>query len=209
MDLEWEPYQTELDELVEKEIAMVVSKNEERKKRKGKERTNSTPTTSGNDLNNWILQVEDFMERWDKKLEMWGTMISELYEVQFRKSAPQIPTELVNEGENFQRVPFVVSGESKDSADDKDSVKSYTDDDSEEGGTYHEQDDQSADKSLPLVKYAGKQKEVVTEKGGVEVPERGWDKVQSRKEPEVCNSKFKVLLPQSLKRKVRVTLSFL
>jgi hypothetical protein len=37
MDLGWEPYQTELDELVEKEIAAVMLKNEERKNRKGKE----------------------------------------------------------------------------------------------------------------------------------------------------------------------------
>jgi hypothetical protein len=38
MDLGQEPYQTELDELVEKEIATVVMKIEERKKKKDKKK---------------------------------------------------------------------------------------------------------------------------------------------------------------------------
>ena len=114
----------------------------------------------------------------------------------------------MNEEENSQRVPSIVCGRNKESANEKDSVKSYTDDDSEDSDTSHEQDDQLADKSPPLLKHAGKQKEVVAEKGGVEVLERGRDNVQSGKEPEVCNFKFKVLLLQSLNRKVTVTFSF-
>ena len=82
MDLGRDPYQIELDELVEKAIATVVSKNKEMKRRKGKEGTTSTLTASSSDLNERLLQVEDFMERWDNKLEVWGTMISKLYEIQ-------------------------------------------------------------------------------------------------------------------------------
>ena len=70
MDLGRKPYQTELDELVEKEIAAVVMKNEDRKRRKGKVGIHSTLTASSNDLNERLLLVEDFMERWDEKLEV-------------------------------------------------------------------------------------------------------------------------------------------
>ena len=125
MDLGRESYQTKLDELVEKEIAVVVSKNEERKRRKRKEGTNSTTTAFGNKFNKHLLQVEDFMERWDEKLDVWRTMITKLYEIQFQKSAPRISTKLVNDAKNSQRVPSAISGGSKDSADENESTKSY------------------------------------------------------------------------------------
>ena len=50
-----EPYETELEELVEKEIAVVVSKNEERKRKKWKEATSSTQAADSTDLNDRLL----------------------------------------------------------------------------------------------------------------------------------------------------------
>ena len=104
LDLGREPYQIELDELVEKEIAAVVMRNEERKKKKGKVGTQSTPTASGSEVNDRLLLVEDFMERWNEKFEVWGTMISKLCEVQFRKALPQVHSKQVNEEGNSKRV---------------------------------------------------------------------------------------------------------
>ena len=159
----------------------MVCKNEERKKRKGKEGTTSTQTASGNDFNDRLLQVEDFMERWDEKLDSWGTMIKKLYEVQLGKSAPGISNELVNDAENSEMVPSAVSGGSKATDDGKESGKSYAKDESDNGGSSHEDNDQSADNSPEMVKSAGKGKEVVPEEGIAEVPERGRDNVRSGK----------------------------
>ena len=192
MDLGWDPYQTELDELVEKEIAAVISRNKERKRKKGKEGTNSNPAASASELNERLFQVEDFMERWDEKLEVWGTMISKLYEVQFKKSRPWTPTEIGKAGESSRRVPSPVSGRSEDSTNEKDSNKSDSADLSDEGNTSHEQDEESADQSPPVLKNARKQKEVVVEKGWVNVVDRGEDNLSSGKESEVCNCVFKV-----------------
>jgi hypothetical protein len=186
MELGREPYQTELNELVEKEIAAVVSKNEERKRKKGKEATNSTRAADSTDLNERLLQVEDFMERWDEKLEVWGTMISKIYEDKFQTAAPRIPSKVVNDGERSQRDQSAVSGGSKESSDDKDSDKSSNEDESVEGE--QEQDDISADQSPPVLQCAGEKKKQVNEKGGVEDIERKRDSVRIGKQPEVWNS---------------------
>ena len=208
LDLGWEPYQTELDELVEKEIVAVVCKNEERKKRKGKEGMTSTQTVSTSDFNERLLQVEDFMERWDEKLDSWGTMITKLYEVQLGKLAPRISNELVNDAGNSDMVPSVVSGGSKDSADENESAKSYAEDESQEGRSSHEDNDQSADKSPEMVKSAGKQKEVAPEEGVAEDPERGRENGRSVKESGVCKCEVRELPPQSPKKKVSLKLSW-
>jgi hypothetical protein len=81
MDLGPEPYQTELDEVVEKEIAAMIKKNEGRKKRKGTEGSHSITSGTRNDLDERLLMLEDFVERWDEKLELCGTMISKLHAV--------------------------------------------------------------------------------------------------------------------------------
>ena len=37
------------------------------------------------------------MEKWTKKMEVWGTMVIELYEIQFNKLASGVPSELIND----------------------------------------------------------------------------------------------------------------
>ena len=186
MQIGREPYQTELDELVEKEIAAVVSKNEERKRKKGKEATNSTHAADSTDLNERLVQVEDFMERWDEKLEVLGTMISKIYEEKFRTAAPQILPRVVNDGERSQRDQSALSGGSKESSDEKDSDKSSSEDEIAEGE--HKQDDVLADQSPLVLQCAGEKEKEDNEKGGLEDIERGRDSVRSGKQPEVWNS---------------------
>jgi hypothetical protein len=72
---------------VEKEIAIAVQRNEERKRKKGKEVGNGVSTTSNNDVEERLLVLEDFVDKWNEKLEGWEMMISKIYEAQVKIAA--------------------------------------------------------------------------------------------------------------------------
>jgi hypothetical protein len=96
MELKRESYETELDKLVEKEIAAVVLKNEERKKRKGKEGELTVPSAVNNDVEDRLLLLEDAVEKWDDRMDVWGSILSKLYDAQFGKSSTGVPKCSVN-----------------------------------------------------------------------------------------------------------------
>ena len=80
MQLGWEPYQMELNDVVEKEIAAVVLKNEEEKKRKGVDGTANVQIAVNKDIEDWLLLIEDYIDKWDEEMDVWGSMLSKLYE---------------------------------------------------------------------------------------------------------------------------------
>ena len=147
MELGREPYQTELDDAVDKEIAAVVLKNEERKKRKGVQGAVNVETAVNKDIEDRLLLLEDSIEKWDEKMDVMGSMLSKLYKAQFGKF-----TSIVHEDEEKQS-PIsenVYSGNSEESGDsggEKGLVQSTNDDDSSEGRSSEEDVDNSASKS--------------------------------------------------------------
>jgi hypothetical protein len=46
---------------------------------KRKDVGNGVSTTSSNDVEERLLVLEDFVDKWDEKLEGWGMMISKIY----------------------------------------------------------------------------------------------------------------------------------
>jgi hypothetical protein len=72
LDLGREPYQTELEELVEKEITAVVLKNEDKKKRKGKDGALAVHTGFTNEVDERLLLLEDVVEKWEEKWRYGG-----------------------------------------------------------------------------------------------------------------------------------------
>jgi hypothetical protein len=150
MDLGREPYQIEVDELVEKEIAAVMLKNKDRKKRKGKEVAQPSTTPSSNDVEERLLLLEDFVEKWEEKLEVWGRMLSRMYASQFKNQDSQVAGDHVSEAELSEGRQSKVSVHSEDSGEVKGSIKSYTDDGSEESNNSEDEGDHLAGKSMVM-----------------------------------------------------------
>ena len=159
MELGREPYQTELDDAVEKEIAAVVQKNEERKKRKGAQGAVNVDTAVNKDIEDRLLLLEDSIEKWDEKMDFMGSMLSKLYEAQFGKSAST-----VHEDDDEKRSPFSekvnseYSEDSEDSGGENASKKSTNDADSSDGRSSDEDVDNSAGKSTDEQHAPGKLK---------------------------------------------------
>jgi hypothetical protein len=204
MDLGREPYQTELDELVEKEIAAVMSKNEERKNRKGKEGGQAIPTGITSDVDERLLLLEDSFDKWTEKMELWRTMVTKLYKNQFKKPT----SELLQDVELSQRVHSKVCARPKDLSEDKGSIESHADDGSSESGTSDDDDNQVAGKSTHTSTQFGKVKGVSTEKGREEDGRKGRGASEVRKEAEVCNNDRGGLSPRSLKAAVKMRFLF-
>jgi hypothetical protein len=208
MDLGREPYQTELDELVEKEIAAVMSKNEERKNRKGKEGGQAIPTGITSDVDERLLLLEDSFDKWTEKMELWRTMVTKLYENQFKKPTSRVPSELLQDVELSQRIHSKVCARPKDLSKDKGSIESHADDGNSESGTSDDDDDQVAGKSTHTSTQSGKVKAVSIEKGGEEDGRKGRGASEVRKEAEVCNNDRGGLSPRSLKAAVKMRFLF-
>ena len=90
LELGREPYQTELDEAVDKEIAAVVLKNEQRKKRKGTDGVVASQNAVKNEEHDRILVLEDTVEKLDDRMQVWGSVLTKLYEAQFGKSSSAV-----------------------------------------------------------------------------------------------------------------------
>ena len=145
MQLGRKPYQTELDDAVEKEIAAVILKNDERKKKKGVDDSGTVQTAATKDIQDRLLLLEDSIEKFDDRMDAWGSMLSKLYEAQFGKNESRVR----KEGQNDKRLPEEQqsgdSDEGVDSEDGKRSVHSSHDGSSEDGtseGSTSEEDDE-------------------------------------------------------------------
>ena len=150
MQLGQKPYQTELDDLVEKEIAAVVLKNKERKKRKGIDGGVAANSAVNKDIEDRLLLIEDCIEKWDEKMDVMGSMLSKLYEAQFGKSAPKPPEEEQKGSPQSEEVQSEDSEDSEESGNDKVSGQSSHDDDSSDGSTSEEDVDNFAEKSVEV-----------------------------------------------------------
>jgi hypothetical protein len=58
---------------------LLYQRYEEKKWKKRKDVGNGVSTTSSNDVEERLLVLEDFVDKWDEKLEGWGMMISKIY----------------------------------------------------------------------------------------------------------------------------------
>jgi hypothetical protein len=128
MDLGRDLYPTELDELVEKEIASVIMKNEERKKKKGKEKTKDIPAAGGNDLEDRLLFLEDFVDKWAEKLEIWDSMITESEEGALNEPVPGRRRELRKDVPLSGKIPSKVCISTDDLGKEEESIYSNTND---------------------------------------------------------------------------------
>jgi hypothetical protein len=90
--------------LVEKEIAAVVLKNKERKKRKGKDGALAVHTGFTNEVDEHLLFLEDVVEKWKEKMEVRASMVSKLYEAQFGKTVCALPATVANDAQVSQKV---------------------------------------------------------------------------------------------------------
>lgn len=150
MQLGREPYQTELDDEVEKEIAAVVSKNEERKKRKGVDGGVNVRIGVNKDVEDRLLLLEDSIDKWDEKMDVMGSMLSKLYKAQFGEEAV-----IVHDDEGLQS-PISEKDESGDSqgrsnsSGEKGSVQLSHKDDRSDGRTSEEEVDISPGKAAEV-----------------------------------------------------------
>ena len=64
---------------MEKEIAAIVLKNEERKKRKDNDGVVASQNAIKNEVDDRILLLEDNVEKLDDRLQVWGSMLTKLY----------------------------------------------------------------------------------------------------------------------------------
>ena len=138
MQLGREPYQTELDNLVKKEIAAIVLRNEERKKRKGVDGAVDVHSAVNKDIEDRLLFIEDSIDKWDEKIDVMGSMLSKIYEAQFGKSGTIVPQDDQNRSPLSKKVQSEDSEDSEESRDEKLSVQSSHDDDSSDGKTSDE-----------------------------------------------------------------------
>ena len=122
MQLGQEPYQTELDNAVDKEIAAIVLKNEERKKRKGVHEAVNVETAVNKDIEDRLLLLEDSNEKWDEKMDVMGSILSKLYEALFGKSASIVHEDEEKQSPLSEKVQYGDSKESGDSGGEKGSV---------------------------------------------------------------------------------------
>ena len=158
MQLGREPFQTELDDAVEKEIAAVVLKNEERKKRKGIDGGVSVHTASKKDIEDRLLMIEDSIEKWDEKMGIWGSMLSKLYQAKFRKDAAIVDDEDENQSPLSEKEQCGHSEDTEDSGGEKGSVQSSDDDESGDGRTSEEHVQNPPGKEAEVRQESGKLK---------------------------------------------------
>ena len=160
MELGREPYQTELDELVDKEIAAVLLKNEERKKKKGNDGATAVHNVVNNDVDERLLFLEDAVEKFDRKMDVWGSMLSKLYKAQFGKTASAVEMEGKKHTPLSQNVESAgISEGSEKSENEEGSLQLSHDDDSSDGRTSDKDDDKFAGNSLEVPPASGKLKE--------------------------------------------------
>ena len=135
MELGREPYQTELDEAIEKEIIAVLLKNEERKKRKRNDGVVVHVHSAVNkEVEDQIMLMEDTVEKWEERMDVWRSMLSKMYEAQFGKKPSRLHEERKKKNSLSQKVESSVSDESEKTGDEEGSSQSSHDDDSSEGG---------------------------------------------------------------------------
>ena len=166
MQLGREPYQTEVDDAVEKEIAAVILKNEERKKKKGVDDSGDVQTAAMKDMQERLLLLEDSIEKFDDRMDEWGSMLSKLYEAQFGKNESRVREKARKEKAPPQEQQTGDSDEGEDSGDQKRSVQSSDDDgsrdDSSEGRTSDEDEEitPSTAAKVPPVQEKLKEKQI-------------------------------------------------
>ena len=145
MQLGREHYQTKLDDAVEKEIASVILKNEEKKKRKGVDDSGAVQTAATKDIQDRLSLLEDSIEKFDDRMDEWGSMISKLYQAQFGKNESRVRKEERKEKPLPHEQQIGDSDEGEDSGDLKRSVQSSHNDgsrdDSSEGRTSEEDEE--------------------------------------------------------------------
>ena len=185
MELRREPYQTELDELVDMEIAAVLKKNEERKKRKGLDGPAGVNNVVNDDVDERLLFLEDAVEKIDVKMDSWGNMLSKLYEKQFgktptlveKKRKKQTPVsqkmESGGDSDSSEKSENEEGSQHEKSENEEGSEQSSHDDDSSDGGTLDDDEDKSAGKKLEVPPVSGKLKEKVEQENQGEADVQG------------------------------------
>ena len=163
MQLNREPYQTEVDDAVEKEIAAVILKNDERKKRKGVDDSGAVQTAATKGIQDRLLLLEDSIEKFDERMDVWGSMLSKLYEAQFGKNKSRVRKETQNKKPRTQEQESGDSDEGEDSEDRKRSGHSSDDDSSQnntsDGSSSEEDDDITPSKAAGVPATSGNLKE--------------------------------------------------
>ena len=163
LDLSREPYQTELDEAVEKEIAAAVLKNEEKKKKKGNDGAVSGHNAISSEVDDRILVLEETVEKLDDKMQVWGSMLTKLYEKQFGKSAYPVQKRPKKHTPLSEKVQSAVSSESEKSEDEEGSDQSSKDAESSEGIASDEDHNNSTEKAAEEPKAPAKLKDKIVE----------------------------------------------
>ena len=159
LDLGREPYQIELDEAVEKEIAAVLLKNEERKKKKRNDVAMAPLNSAVNkEFEDRILLMEDTVEKWEERMDDFGSMLSKMYEAQFGKKPSRVQDERKNKRTVSQKVEAAVFEKGEKSGDEEGSSQSPPDDDSSDGSSSNEEEDYSAGKSTEVPLASAKEK---------------------------------------------------
>jgi hypothetical protein len=175
IDLGRDPYPIELDELVEKEIAAVIFKNEERKKKKGKEKRDDITATGRNEVDDRLLFLEDFVDKWVEKLEIWDRMIIDLQEGAQGEPLVRMPGKGLKDISVSNKLPSKVCVPSHDSGDEEESIHVYTDDDSNGEANSKDWSDVCPGKSVAAGPSHSKGNAVT----GVEVEDSGGAAVRS------------------------------
>jgi hypothetical protein len=164
LELGREPYHTELDEAVEKEIAAVILKNEERKRRKGNEGAVCDRNAVKDEVEDRILHLEESVEKIDDRMQVWGSMLSKLYEAKFGKSGSKVNKQGKKHTPVSQQVQSAVSTESENSDDEDHSVQTSPAEDNSEHMTSAEEDENSQEKAGEAPQEPAKLKEKCVEK---------------------------------------------
>ena len=192
-------------------------KNEERKKRKGHDGAVAVHTAINNNVEDRLLLLEDVVEKWDDRMDVWGSMLSILYEAQFEKSATRVHKEEQKQTPISQKVQFGVSVESEESGDENGSVQSSHDNESSNKRTSEEDDENSPGKSAEVPHASGKLKEksVQETKGKADVvsisiargktrsgawpSEQGWQSLSTSEKMPKVSSIFHYSCPDAWK----------
>jgi hypothetical protein len=171
---------------VQNEITIAVQRNVEKKRKKGKEVGNGAFTTSSNDIEERLLVLEDFVEKWDEKLEGWGMMISKLYEAQVKKVASQGKDQHASLAQLPRPVQSTVLVRTEESASEKGSIRSDSEESSDNSENSNDEADESAGKSSPTSVQAVETKTKPSEEDEEEDVTAGHAAKAVRKEVEVC-----------------------
>ena len=116
----------------------MVLRNEERKKKKGADGGVNVHTAGKSDIEDLLLMPEDSIEKWDEKMDVFGSMLSKLYQAKFDKDAAIVDDDEGNQSPPSEKKQTGHSQDIEDSGGEKGSAQSFHDDESGDGRTSEE-----------------------------------------------------------------------